>query len=287
MNPETVLVSQKTRIKTKTCEHVCSSNESLDHIDHEGLTSENETHTHGTSFIKETKQAGKRLKPLSRLPKSVVRSTKHAMRPCHLDLCASEGFISDDCASVISTASTMRSFRDIGLHVSCMAKPPDYDFKPNLKRAREEIVMRRRSPSVDATLEAKITAVNRRKEYARNLEEQKEKRRRSSQNTNRNRASSLRTDSRNLETGSETDEQSVKSFLKGSGIPRHTRTEDLQSAYEPVLLDDETWMKIEELVKTENSSSELNRKRTWVYGFFAGILVALALNLLGYWVSIE
>ena len=65
------------------------------------------------------------------------------------------------------------------------------------------------------------------------------------------------------------------------------RTEDLQSAYEPVLLDDETWMKIEELVKTENSSSELNRKRTWVYGFFAGILVALALNLLGYWVSIE
>ena len=47
----------------------------------------------------------------------------------------------------------------------------------------------------------------------------------------------------------------------------------------PVLLDEETWTKIEELVKTESSSATVNRKKTFVFGFLAGLIVAVLLNL--------
>ena len=48
----------------------------------------------------------------------------------------------------------------------------------------------------------------------------------------------------------------------------------------PVLLDDATWTKIEELVKTENSSAQKERKRTWFYGFLAGLVVAATVNIM-------
>ncbi|XP_075250782.1 uncharacterized protein LOC142342984 [Convolutriloba macropyga] len=198
--------------------------------------------------------------------------------------------------SKASTISTRKSsclsafFRVNGLRIACMADPPDYDFQPNLQKAREEIIMGRRSPSVDSTVhKAKMDAVNRRKKtqkkaITRPFSEPRTKKSvrnirkfsagksgiprylklagREASEVPRGQPESEKTVDTTEKISDLESSDALLSSAASTPIVKKTNEEFLLSAYALVLLDDETRNKLEELVKTENNSTQITKRLT-------------------------
>ena len=162
MNPANFSTSKTPKKGLKSCEHETSSNESLDkkldpltrfitnseaestrQISQDLEPVNNSLTPNSTDLENQLKTQKRQSCYTNPKTRSAIRTTRRALKPDDDNDSlsgAGGGLISDDCCSEASTISTRKSscsssfFRVNGLHIACMADPPDYDFQPNLQK---------------------------------------------------------------------------------------------------------------------------------------------------------